>query len=138
MRHGYNEYPRATSGSCHLRPELEGHCEVLSLRSHDRAPYGAFVMLERRAVKVACVVLRGLGEGDLAWLPGDRLNWKYSYVFSLNPSNNTTRPFCLLSSSCCITDIGFCWRGLLNYSRLGCNWLQVRDQIWRNAGTSRL
>jgi hypothetical protein len=27
-------------------------------------------MLERRAVKVACVVLRGLGEGDLAWLPG--------------------------------------------------------------------
>ena len=26
--------------------------------------------LERRAVKVACVVLRGLGEGDLAWLPG--------------------------------------------------------------------
>jgi hypothetical protein len=28
-------------------------------------------MLERRAVKVACVVLRGLGEGDLAWLPGD-------------------------------------------------------------------
>jgi hypothetical protein len=26
-------------------------------------------MLERRAVKVACVVLRGLGEGDLAWLP---------------------------------------------------------------------
>jgi hypothetical protein len=50
---------------------MEGHCEVLSLRSHDRAPYGAFVMLERRAVKVACVVLRGLGEGDLAWLPGD-------------------------------------------------------------------
>jgi hypothetical protein len=49
---------------------MEGHCEVLSLRSHDRAPYGAFVMLERRAVKVACVVLRGLGEGDLAWLPG--------------------------------------------------------------------
>jgi hypothetical protein len=31
-------------------------------------------MLERRAVKVACVVLRGLGEGDLAWLPGDRLS----------------------------------------------------------------
>ena len=29
-------------------------------------------MLERRAVKVACVVLRGLGEGDLAWLPGSR------------------------------------------------------------------
>jgi hypothetical protein len=27
-------------------------------------------MLERRAVKVACVVLRGLGEGGLAWLPG--------------------------------------------------------------------
>jgi hypothetical protein len=23
-------------------------------------------------VKVACSVLRGLGEGDLAWLPGDR------------------------------------------------------------------
>jgi hypothetical protein len=28
-------------------------------------------MLERHAVKVACVVLRGPGEGDLAWLPGD-------------------------------------------------------------------
>jgi hypothetical protein len=30
------------------------------------------VRLERSAVKVACSVLRGLGEGDLAWLPGGR------------------------------------------------------------------
>jgi hypothetical protein len=37
---------------------------------NDRALSGACVRLERRAVKVACVVLRGLGEGDLAWLPG--------------------------------------------------------------------
>jgi hypothetical protein len=28
------------------------------------------VMLERSAAKVARCVLRGLGEGDLAWLPG--------------------------------------------------------------------
>jgi hypothetical protein len=56
---------------------MEGHCEVLSLRFHDRAPYGAFVMLERRAVKVACVVLRGLGEGDLAWLPGGLPSWSH-------------------------------------------------------------
>src|SRR5262245_22494125 len=35
-----------------------------------RALHGAVVRLERRAVKVACCVLRGLGEGDLAWLPG--------------------------------------------------------------------
>jgi hypothetical protein len=28
------------------------------------------VRLERSAVKVARCVLRGLGEGDLAWLPG--------------------------------------------------------------------
>jgi len=28
------------------------------------------VRLERSAVKVACSVLRGLGEGDLARLPG--------------------------------------------------------------------
>jgi len=27
-------------------------------------------MLERSAAKVARCVLRGLGEGDLAWLPG--------------------------------------------------------------------
>ena len=31
---------------------------------------GAVVRLERRAAKVARGVLRGLGEGDLAWLPG--------------------------------------------------------------------
>jgi hypothetical protein len=36
-----------------------------------RALHGALVRLERSAVKVACCVLRGLGEGDLAWLPGD-------------------------------------------------------------------
>ena len=47
-----------------------GPCAELSSGSYDRALAGACVMLERRAVKVACVVLRGLGEGDLAWLPG--------------------------------------------------------------------
>jgi hypothetical protein len=36
-----------------------------------RVPHGALVMLERSAAKVARCVLRGLGEGDLAWLPGD-------------------------------------------------------------------
>jgi hypothetical protein len=36
-----------------------------------RLPHGALVMLERSAAKVARCVLRGLGEGDLAWLPGD-------------------------------------------------------------------
>ena len=35
-----------------------------------RVPHGALVMLERSAAKVARCVLRGLGEGDLAWLPG--------------------------------------------------------------------
>ena len=35
-----------------------------------RVPQGALVRLERSAVKVARCVLRGLGEGDLAWLPG--------------------------------------------------------------------
>jgi adenylate cyclase len=39
------------------------------------------VRLERRAVKVACVVLRGLGEGDLAWLPGARTVQKDGDVF---------------------------------------------------------
>jgi hypothetical protein len=38
-------------------------------RSH-RVPHGALVRLERSAAKVARCVLRGLGEGDLAWLPG--------------------------------------------------------------------
>jgi hypothetical protein len=36
-----------------------------------RVPHGALVILERSAAKVARCVLRGLGEGDLAWLPGD-------------------------------------------------------------------
>jgi hypothetical protein len=36
-----------------------------------RVPHGALVMLERSAAKVARCALRGLGEGDLAWLPGD-------------------------------------------------------------------
>jgi len=35
-----------------------------------RVSYGTLVMLERSAAKVARCVLRGLGEGDLAWLPG--------------------------------------------------------------------
>ena len=39
-----------------------------------RALHGALVRLERSAVKVARCVLRGLGEGDLAWLPGDDKN----------------------------------------------------------------
>jgi hypothetical protein len=37
---------------------------------HPRVLHGAWVRLERSAVKVARCVLRGLGEGDLAWLPG--------------------------------------------------------------------
>ena len=41
-----------------------------STQLHHRVLHGAFVRLERSAVKVACSVLRGLGEGDLAWLPG--------------------------------------------------------------------
>jgi hypothetical protein len=52
-----------------------GPCAELSSRSDDRALAGAWVRLERRAVKVACVVLRGLGEGDLAWLPGALMTW---------------------------------------------------------------
>ena len=52
--------------------ERQGPCEVLSSRSHDRALYGALAMLERRAVKVACVVLRGLGGREPTWLPGAR------------------------------------------------------------------
>jgi tetratricopeptide (TPR) repeat protein len=38
-----------------------------------RIPHGALVMLERSAAKVARCVLRGLGEGDLAWLPGGQM-----------------------------------------------------------------
>jgi hypothetical protein len=38
---------------------------------HRRVLHGTLVRLERSAVKIACCVLRGLGEGDLAWLPGD-------------------------------------------------------------------
>jgi NAD(P)-dependent dehydrogenase (short-subunit alcohol dehydrogenase family) len=37
---------------------------------HRRVLHGTLVRLERSAGKVACCVLRGLGEGDLAWLPG--------------------------------------------------------------------
>jgi len=64
----YNESPRATGvlGPGHRY----GPCAELSSGSDDRACSWACVRLERRAVKVACVVLRGLGEGDLAWLPG--------------------------------------------------------------------
>ena len=64
----YNESPRATGV---LGPDNRyGPCAELSSGSDDRACSWACVRLERRAVKVACVVLRGLGEGDLAWLPG--------------------------------------------------------------------
>ena len=64
-----------------------GPCAELSSRSDDRALSRAFVMLERRAVKVACVVLRGLGEGDLAWLPGGlhKLNNEISPAFCRSP-----------------------------------------------------
>ena len=44
--------------------------QVFHQETEDRVLHGAFVRLERSAVKVACSVLRGLGEGDLAWLPG--------------------------------------------------------------------
>src|SRR5882724_2679639 len=59
---------------------MRGPCEVLSSRSYDRVLHRAFVMLERRAVKVACAVLRGRGGGDTALLPGGAgkpvsLNW---------------------------------------------------------------
>jgi hypothetical protein len=40
-----------------------------------RVSYGTLVMLERSAAKVARCVLRGLGEGDLAWLPGAFMTW---------------------------------------------------------------
>ena len=42
---------------------------------HRRVLHGAWVRLERSAVKVARCVLRGLGEGDLAWLPGGFLSF---------------------------------------------------------------
>jgi hypothetical protein len=42
---------------------------------HRRVLHGALVRLERSAVKVARCVLRGLGEGDLAWLPGAGLHF---------------------------------------------------------------
>ncbi len=47
-----------------------GPCAELSSRSYDRALDGACVRLERRAVKVAGVVLRGLGGCEPTWLPG--------------------------------------------------------------------
>ena len=47
-----------------------GPCAELSLWSYDRVLYGTCVRLERRAVKVACVVLRGLGGCEPTWLPG--------------------------------------------------------------------
>jgi hypothetical protein len=70
----YNESSRATGV---LGPDNRyGPCAELSSGSYDRALGGACVMLERRAVKVAGVVLRGLGEGDLAWLPGGTIREK--------------------------------------------------------------
>jgi hypothetical protein len=39
------------------------------------------VRLERSAVKVARCVLRGLGEGDLAWLPGGVNHVKWQGIF---------------------------------------------------------
>jgi len=44
--------------------------QVCRREAGGRALHGALVRLERSAVKVACSVLRGLGEGDLARLPG--------------------------------------------------------------------
>jgi hypothetical protein len=44
--------------------------QVFRREAEGRALHGAVVRLERSAVKVACSVPRGLGEGDLAWLPG--------------------------------------------------------------------
>jgi hypothetical protein len=41
-----------------------------NIQLNRRVPHGALVMLERSAAKGARCVLRGLGEGDLAWLPG--------------------------------------------------------------------
>jgi hypothetical protein len=41
-----------------------------NLHLQRRVLHGTLVRLERSAVKVARCVLRGLGEGDLAWLPG--------------------------------------------------------------------
>ena len=45
---------------------------------HRRVLHGALVRLERSAVKVARCVLRGLGEGDLAWLPGAVMKWSFA------------------------------------------------------------
>jgi len=65
----YKGSPRATGV---LGPgNRYGPCAELSSRSYDRALSGACVRLERRAVKVACVVLRGLGGREPTWLPGD-------------------------------------------------------------------
>jgi hypothetical protein len=48
------------------------------------------VRLERSAVKVARCVLRGLGEGDLAWLPGGVSNTQHlSEVQTMNEHNQT-------------------------------------------------
>src|SRR6266542_4397114 len=64
----YNESPRATGV---LGPDNRyGPCAELSSGSDDRACSWACVRLERRAVKVACVVLRGLGGCEPTWLPG--------------------------------------------------------------------
>jgi hypothetical protein len=49
-----------------------------NIQLNRRVPHGALVMLERSAAKVARCVLRGLGEGDLAWLPGGREHDKWS------------------------------------------------------------
>ena len=56
-----------------------GPCAGLSLRSDDRALSGACVRLERRAVKVACVVLRGLGGCEPTWIPGGNFPRNFCY-----------------------------------------------------------
>ncbi len=52
-------------------PEWQGEVLAQSYRQGLRtAPVRGRVRLERRAVKVACVVLRGLGGCEPTWLPG--------------------------------------------------------------------
>ena len=67
---------QASSGLATGTVPATGYCPGgAGLPLQRRVLYGALVRLERSAVKVARCVLRGLGEGDLAWLPGaDKTN----------------------------------------------------------------
>ena len=60
---------------------------------HRRALHGALVRLERSAVKVARCVLRGLGEGDLAWLPGGARDWNPTFAFCCSASGLLTTEY---------------------------------------------